>query len=85
MILLFGGIPSEMMGGYICDKYEPRDAGIKGKLSAFGALFGAIFTILTFYIKTNFFVQMVAYYFEYLFAEVFFGPSYAQINKLISS
>lgn len=28
---------------------------------------------------------MTANYFEYLFAEVFFGPSYAQINKLISS
>jgi len=27
---------------------------------------------------------MVAYYFEYLTAEVFFGPSYAQINKIVS-
>ena len=85
MILLFGAIPSELIGGYVCDKYESNDAGIKGKLSAAGAFVGAIFAILTFSYKSNFFLSMVYYYFVYLFAEVFFGPAYAQINKLISS
>jgi MFS family permease len=74
-----------MIGGWICDKYEPKYPGIKGYVSAGGAFMGAIFIILTFYIKTSFALSMVFYYFEYLFAEVFFGPSYAQINKLISS
>lgn len=54
-------------------------------MSAIGAFLGAIFIVLTFAIKTNFYLQMTTFYFEFLFAEVFFGPSYAQINKLISS
>ena len=29
-ILIFGGIPSEMIGGYITDKYEPVYPRIKG-------------------------------------------------------
>ena len=83
--MIFGGIPSELLGGYVCDKYEARIPQIKGYVSATGAGIGAIFIVLTFYLKTNFYLQMVFYYFEYLFAECFFGPSYAQINKLISS
>ena len=85
LILLFGGMPSELIGGYICDKYEPAIPGIKGYVSAGGAFLGAICIVFTFMIKSNFEIQMVMYYFEYLFAECFFGPSYAQINKLISS
>ena len=85
MILLVGGIPSELLGGYVCDKYEARIPQIKGYVSATGAGIGAIFVVLTFCFKTSFYLQMVFYYFEYFFAEVFFGPSYAQINKLISS
>ena len=30
-------------------------------------------------------MQIAAYYFEYLFAEVFFGPTYAQMNKIVQS
>lgn len=85
IILLTGGIPSEMIGGWICDKFEPRVNGIKGIVSASGAALGSIFIILTFYIKTTFAWAMVFYYFEYLTAEVFFGPAYAQINKLVAS
>jgi len=77
LILLFGSVPSELIGGYVCDKYEPRYPAIKGNVSAAGAFLGSIFIILTFLIKSNFWLQMAAYYFEYLFAEVFFGPSYA--------
>lgn len=74
---MFGGIPSEMIGGYIADKYEPKIPGIKGYLSAAGAFLGAICIVFTFMIKLGFWWQMFFYYFEYLFAEVFFGPSYA--------
>jgi sugar phosphate permease len=84
-ILVLGGIPSELIGGYIGDKYEPSIPGIKGYLSAAGAFLGSIFIVFTFILETSFWWKMVFYYLEYLFAEVFFGPSYAQINKLISS
>jgi len=85
LILVFGGMPSELIGGYIGDKYEPTIPGIKGYLSAAGAFMGAIFIVFTFILEAGFWWKIVFYYFEYLFAEVFFGPSYAQINKLICS
>ena len=53
-ILVFGGMPSELLGGYICDKYEPAVPGIKGYVSAAGAFLGAICIVFTFLIKTNF-------------------------------
>lgn len=74
---MFGGIPSELIGGIIADRMEPQIPGIKGYLSAAGAALGAVCIVLTFLVKTGFWWQMLAYYFEYLFAEVFFGPSYA--------
>jgi MFS family permease len=85
VILFAGGVPSELIGGYLCDMYESSYPSFKGKLSAAGAFLGAIFATFTFAVKTNFHVQVVCFYFEYLFAEVFFGPSYAQINKMIPS
>ena len=72
-----------MIGGYIGDKYEPRFPKVKGYISAGGAAIGSIFIVLTFLVESSFWVQIVTYYFEYLFAEVFFGPSYAQINKVV--
>ena len=47
-------------------------------MSALGAGLGAIFIVLTFMVKReSFWVTIIFYYFEYLTAEVFFGPSYA--------
>lgn len=76
-ILVLGGIPSELIGGYIGDKYEPTIPGIKGYLSAAGAFFASFFIVFTFILQTSFWWKMAFYYLEYLFAEVFFGPSYA--------
>lgn len=77
LILIFGSVPSELIGGYIADKYEPTFPRIKGYLSAGGAAIGSIFIVFTFIVEMGFWPQIIAYYFEYLFAEVFFGPSYA--------
>lgn len=85
LILIFGGIPSEIIGGYICDKYEAQYPKVKGHVSAAGAALASIFIVLTFMIKTSFWWSVVFYYFEYLTAEVFFGPSFAQINILVQS
>jgi hypothetical protein len=53
---MLGGVPSELIGGFICDKYEPKYYGIKGIVSAAGAFLGSIFIIFTFYIKSNFYL-----------------------------
>lgn len=66
-----------MIGGWICDKYEPKYPRIKGIVSALGAFIASFFVVLTFSLQISFAWAMVFYYFEYLFAEVFFGPSYA--------
>lgn len=83
LILTFGSVPSELIGGFLTDRYEESYPRIKGHLSAGGALIASIFVYLTFIIQTTFTIQMVFYYFVYLFGEVFFGPSYAQINMLV--
>ena len=83
--MLFGAVPSELIGGYIGDNFEEDFPRIKGYLSAAGAFMGSIFIVLTFIIKSSFWMQLIAYYFEYLFAEVFFGPTYAQMNKIVQS
>uniref|UniRef100_A0A7S3CQ85 Uncharacterized protein n=1 Tax=Strombidium rassoulzadegani TaxID=1082188 RepID=A0A7S3CQ85_9SPIT len=85
LILFLGGVPSELIGGYLCDKYEPVIPGIKGLISAAGAFLGSIFIVFTFMIKSTFAIQIVCFYFEYLTAEVFFGPTYSQINKIVPS
>ena len=85
LILIFGSTPSELIGGYLTDKYELRYPMIKGHLSAAGAAIGSIFIVFSILIKSNFWLQIIAYYFEFLFAEVFFGPCYAQINMIIQS
>jgi hypothetical protein len=54
LILIFGSVPSELIGGYIGDKYEPKIPGIKGYLSAGGAAIGSIFIVFTFLIETGF-------------------------------
>ena len=83
LILIFGSIPSELMGGYITDKYEIKYPWIKGVLSATGAGIGMIFIVFSILIVTNFWIQIVCFYFEFLFAEVFFGPTLAQINMIV--
>lgn len=85
LILVFGSVPSELIGGIITDRCEESYPRIKGHLSAGGAFIASIFVYLTFQVKTTFAIQMVFYYFVYLFGEVFFGPSYAQINMLVQS
>jgi sugar phosphate permease len=56
LILIFGGIPSELLGGYICDKYEPKYPSIKGFISAAGAFLGSICIIFCFLIPSNFYL-----------------------------
>ena len=74
---MFGSVPSELIGGYLSDKYEDTYPRVKGHVSAAGAFLASIFAALLFFMKTNFWVSMVFYYFLYLTGEVFFGPSYA--------
>jgi MFS family permease len=56
VILFGGGVPSELIGGYLSDKYEPKIPGFKGILSATGAFLGAICIVFTFMIPSNFYV-----------------------------
>ena len=82
-MLTCGSVPSELIGGYLTDKFEEDYPRIKGHLSAAGAAIGAIFIVFSILIKSGFWIQLICLYFEFLFAEVFFGPSYAQINKIV--
>ena len=75
--MVFGGIPSELIGGYLTDTYEAKYPRNKGYLSTGGAALASICIVFVFILKGGFWTKIVFYYFEYLFAEVFFGPSYA--------
>ena len=56
---MFGPVPSELIGGYIGDKYEPEFPMVKGYLSAGGAALGSIFIVFTFLIESGFWYQVM--------------------------
>lgn len=54
LILIFGAIPSEFIGGYVGDRWEPSYPRIKGHISAAGAGVASIFIVFTFIIPSSF-------------------------------
>lgn len=80
-----GGLPASFIGGYISDIYEVKYPKIKCYISGFGALMAIPFILITFGIQPNFYLAMASYYMEYLFAEMWYGPAHALVNKIFPS
>lgn len=85
IISIGAGIPAELMGGYLSDKYEQRFPKIKAYIAGFGALTSCIFIVFVFIIQINFWVSIVCLYFAYITAEAWYGPSFSMINIILPS
>ena len=48
VIVVGGGLPASMIGGYLSDKWEHRYGGIKGMTAGLGALAATPFIFITY-------------------------------------
>lgn len=76
-VVIFGGVTSSFLGGWISDKYEYKYPRIKGIVAAVGSIASIPFIVITYTIQPNFYVAMISYLFAYLTAEVWYGPAHA--------
>lgn len=84
-VVVFGGLTSSYLGGWITDKYEDKYPLIKGQISGFGALASTIFIVITYTLQFNFWVSMASLLCAYLTAEMWYGPAHAAVNRIFPS
>lgn len=85
VVVIFAGLPSAYIGGYLSDKLEGKNPRIKGYVSGLGALSATPFIFITFVLRLNFYIGMASYFVAYFLAEAWYGPAHAQINKIFPS
>ena len=85
VVVIGGGLPASMLGGYISDKYEDRYGAVKGLIAGLGALTAIPFIIITFSVQPGFWGSIISYYFAYFIGEMWYGPAHAQINNMFPS
>ena len=77
-----GGALSAFLGGKMSDTLRKRDQRWSAWLPAAGAILGFLPMIGVLYMK-NFYAAIAFYFFEYLFAECWFGPALSIIQNRI--
>uniref|UniRef100_A0A7S2Y1D3 Major facilitator superfamily (MFS) profile domain-containing protein n=1 Tax=Fibrocapsa japonica TaxID=94617 RepID=A0A7S2Y1D3_9STRA len=82
-VVAFGGALSSYMGGWIADRWE-MSGGRHARVwvPALGSLLACPFVVLTM-AASNFHVAMMGLYFEFLFAECWFGPTMSVIQSTL--
>ena len=85
VVVIGGGLPASMLGGWLSDRFEHRYGGIKGMIAGIGAMTAAPFIVLAFAVQPGFWGSIISYYFAYFIAEMWFGPAHAQINNMFPS
>ena len=85
VIVIGGGLPASLLGGYLSDKYEYKWGNIKGLIAGGGALAATPFIFFTYIIQPPFWWAILSYYLAYFLAEMWYGPAHAQINNLFPS
>ena len=48
IVVIGGGLPASMLGGWLSDKYEEKFSSIKGLIAGIGALFAIPFIVITY-------------------------------------
>jgi len=84
-IIIGGGLPASMIGGYLSDKFEDRFGSMKGLIAGVGALAATPFIFIAYVVQPSFWGSIVCYYFAYFIGEMWYGPSHAQINNMFPS
>jgi MFS family permease len=85
VVVIGGGLPASMMGGWLSDKYEDRYGNVKGLIAGCGALAATPFIVIAYTVQPGFWGSIISYYFAYFIAEMWYGPSHAQINNMFPS
>lgn len=85
VVVIGGGLPASMLGGYLSDKLEGRIGSIKGLISGCGALAAIPFIVISYGWQPGFWGSILSYYVAYFSAEMWYGPSHAQINNMFPS
>ena len=85
VIVIGGGIPASILGGFLADKYEKKSPQVKGLISGVGALAATPFIAFTYLVQPPFWYAIFSYYVAYFVGEMWYGPAHAQINNLFPS
>ena len=85
VIVIGGGLPASMLGGYLSDSLEGKIGCVKGLISGVGALVSAPFIAISYGWQPSFWGSIISYYVAYFTAEMWYGPSHAQINNMFPS
>ena len=83
--IIGGGLPASIAGGYLSDRLEDQIPSIKGIIAGAGALMATPFLLITFVIQPGFWGSMFSYFIAFFVAEMWYGPSHAQINNMFPS
>ena len=84
-VVIGGGLPASMLGGWMSDRFENKFGSIKGLIAGVGALVSAPFIFISYTIQPGFWGSIFSYYVAYFTAEMWYGPSHAQINNMFPS
>ena len=76
-VVIGGGLPASMLGGWMSDKFEHKFGSMKGLIAGVGALVAAPFIFVSYTIQPGFWGSICSYYVAYFTAEMWYGPSHA--------
>ena len=85
VVVIGGGLPASLLGGYLSDSMESRFGSVKGLIAGCGALAAIPFIIIAYAIQPGFWGSILSYYVAYFLGEMWYGPSHAQINNMFPS
>lgn len=84
-VVIGGGLPASMLGGFLGDKLEKKIGGIKSYISGVGALCALPFILITYALQPPFWYAISSYYIAYFIGEMWYGPAHAMINNMFPS
>jgi MFS family permease len=84
-VVIGGGLPASMIGGFLGDRFESKIGGIKSYISGVGALCALPFILVTYALQPPFWIAIFSYYIAYFIGEMWYGPAHAQINNMFPS
>ena len=84
-IIVGGGLPASVLGGFLSDTLEKKVPSMKGLIAGVGALSAIPFMFVAYIIQPSFWGSICSYYIAYFIGEMWYGPSHAQINNMFPS
>jgi MFS family permease len=79
-VVIVGGLCSNMLSGYICDRFEADNLRTKAYVSSAMSAVATVLFVIIFIMPVNFWLSMVLLFLEYLFAEGWQPPVVTMIQ-----